>query len=552
MPLVTLKSGSTDKSTPIPTVQRTEAPSVKTITNDTKVLPASQLLTYIEGSPWQVEYYSQLLNNDNPTQGQSVGTGAEFQQYIRYKRFELRVTAPLNQTQDTNTKTMQITGTANLYPGLVPNDGDMFLAETIEGRLAVFEVTNTERKAITKATTYQIEYTLVDYATNERVEDFKKKTQRTYVFVRDLYTRGRAPYIESSKFDEKIEMSRLYEEMVKIYFEQFYNKQFATLTIPGQDWNAYDPFLTKAVLSFFDTTESHLYKHVKLMNVEDDERFHTNTLWDVIGTLEYSRLNYIATQMGLANARSFNNNPMMMPLFYTKLQYIVYPIDPVCSTGIEHNWPAAPLSSNVLQNVPPRKNLPPTTPLPIPGTEYDFFEDLKKDYIDARDKAADGAVVDIYSYDSSLKERYAEVVANYEKAVKLPDYDFYEDMKRGYLSAMDLAIGGPYNEEFNPDSYTDILECIDDEDVIIPDIHLVTKDNYYVLSEGFYQFNNGLQGPGMSRLEVLVCRMIRKMPIDPKDLIPMCRSYHHWGALERYYYVPLLAVLLKYCLNNVV
>jgi len=552
MPLVTLKNGKKDGGTPKPTFQRTEAESVKTITNDTKLMPASQLLTYIEGSPWQVEYYSQLLNNDNPTQGQSLGTGAEFQQYVRYKRYELRVTAALTQTQDTTTKTMQITGTANVYPGLIPNDGDMFLAETVEGRLGVFEVTNTERKAITKATTYSIEYVFVDYATQDRVNDFKKKTQRTYVFMRDLYSRGRAPYLESNVYDEQMKLRRLYEEMVQIYFEQFFNRQFMTLTIPGQDWSVYDHFLTKAVLSFFDTTESHHYKHVKLMNLEDDERFQTNTLWDVIGTLQYSRLNYIATQAGLVHARSFNANPMLTPIFYTKLQYVVYPRDPVCSVGIEHDTLAVPISDNKLKNVPPRTNLPPTTPFPIPGMEYDFFEDLKKDYIEARDKTAAGGVIDIYSYDSSLKERYAEIVAHYEKATQMPDYDFYEDLKRGYLSAFDVTIGGPYNEEFNPDSYTDILECIDNEDLIIPDIHLVTKDDYYVLSEGFYKFNNGLQGPGMSRLEVLVCRMIRKMPVDPKDLIPLCESYHRWGALERFYYVPLLAVLIKYVFNNVV
>ena len=77
--------------------------------------------------------------------------------------------------------------------------------------------------------------------------------------------------------------------------------------------------------------------------------------------------------------------------------------------------------------------------------------------------------------------------------------------------------------------------------VIIPDIHPVGIDKWYVFSEYFYK--NDLQY--QSRLELMVRQILRNEPIDTKELMRLCNESVTWGAVERFYYIPVLMILLK-------
>lgn len=73
-----------------------------------------------------------------------------------------------------------------------------------------------------------------------------------------------------------------------------------------------------------------------------------------------------------------------------------------------------------------------------------------------------------------------------------------------------------------------------------PFIHLVTVDDYYVLSQAFYQQTNNV-----SVLEILVKEYLKQQPINQDMLLALCDVYTTWGRLEQFYYCPLLLLLLK-------
>lgn len=80
----------------------------------------------------------------------------------------------------------------------------------------------------------------------------------------------------------------------------------------------------------------------------------------------------------------------------------------------------------------------------------------------------------------------------------------------------------------------------------LPDIKLVTVDQYYVLSEQFYYDRAGEQ----SKLERLTWQALKHEPLHLDALKRVCMTARSWGNLERFYYIPLLLILLKTALRG--
>lgn len=75
-----------------------------------------------------------------------------------------------------------------------------------------------------------------------------------------------------------------------------------------------------------------------------------------------------------------------------------------------------------------------------------------------------------------------------------------------------------------------------------PDIHLVNKDSYYVLTQSFYDVDYD----NMSTLEYLFMQMIERKQVKPKDVLDLAGKSLQWPPLERFYYTPILVALLAY------
>lgn len=74
-----------------------------------------------------------------------------------------------------------------------------------------------------------------------------------------------------------------------------------------------------------------------------------------------------------------------------------------------------------------------------------------------------------------------------------------------------------------------------------PLINAVGTGDFYVFSSAFYNNTN----PGQSKLELAVRDFLNNQAINKKLLQVLCLDYHRWGALERFYYVPILLCLIK-------
>lgn len=350
MPLV---DSATTPPMPAPNTIRVTDPHYKGIVVDTRYVPTTDLLTHVEGSSWTVDYYSQILDEDNGIAGQSVNKPAQFQQYWRVKQMEFKVTSPLVPLQDPSTKKMSYKGAANVYPVLIPNQGDMFIATLDDGRLAIFMITSSERKSFYKDSVYAIEYLMQDYAVFERTKDLETKVIRTYEYVKDYLQAGQNPLVEAAEWQNLSKLHLRYDSMLTSYTKQFFSREFMTFLVPGQPYSTYDAWLTKAMQSMFETRDTPELLKMTVLNCDGDESMDVVTLWDILLQKDPAMLKFVNKQSGLVWVDRFTRNPMLNGIRWSGVMQVVYPLNPELTPDQELRG-LIPMTNSTLVDVPSR------------------------------------------------------------------------------------------------------------------------------------------------------------------------------------------------------
>ncbi|AGX01943.1 virion structural protein [Erwinia phage PhiEaH1] len=319
-----------DESVPIP---KPEQPVLnptpyKGVPVDTQVIPLKTLLTAIEGRRWVVTWFSQVLGGDGETAAQQDSRLAINQQYKRINDLELKVTDPIpvNPTYNVEATEFEARGRANMYPGVIPNPGDMFIADLGDGRPGLFIVISpVEQKTIFTQTTYSIEYTLKQYLTPEDHQDLIEKTVREYYFVRDFLDTGINPLITTEAHEQYVQLLEMREALPQEYLNQYIDREFSTLLVPGFD-RVYDPFLTTFVDTCFGDKVTEVFtRGLNKPTVMDDRQRLPVTLFDAIVDLRPRTLKRADKQIKLLSTRLFHRNPYYGGIRYSGLYDVVYP-----------------------------------------------------------------------------------------------------------------------------------------------------------------------------------------------------------------------------------
>jgi len=428
------------------------------VTVNTRHVPSSSLLTYVSGQSWIVDYYSQVIDRDNAVSGQQRGKPADQQPYRLIKGMELRVSSALNdgQTQEADTKSMQVRGSATIYPCLVPNVGDMFIADVGDGREGVFQVTQAERKTIFKDTVHTIEYELISYNDLGRREDFRRKTTVTYHFVRDFLHHGQSPLIIDELYNNQRNMIQMYQDLLGSYFRDFYSHDLDTLIVPDQSAITYDPFMVRFVQQCFEANENAFRGRMRSLNVGGDRAMEQLTVLDAIAALNGRILPTAVYKMQLVSTNRFKDHVVYNGIFYTKVRDVVFPAE--VRTDVDANYT--------------RNNV-------VAGSN------------------------------NSLQRSGARV----------------KDIRR-----LIRTTAVP--------SLLDLGNAPED----VPDINRVADSDYYIFTERFYHSRSGQRS---TKMEIEVHKLLRGEPMDNKVLMKMATECGYWDNLERFYFIPILCVLLK-------
>jgi len=307
---------------------RALAPENKNILVDSRYVPMNAILSAIVGTPWVVDYYAQVVDKDTELSGQQLNRLGINQQYRLISQFELRVSSPLEGSQDSESGGMDLEGASNVYPCLIPNNGDMFLADIGDGRIGVFQVTDSKRLTILKGTAHEINYKWVAYATKERLDDLNSKVVKKEVFVHDYMLQEKYPFVATEDYEARLKLALANRELVPMYFKAFWDAEYATLTVPNQDRPTYDPLLVKALLAIVDTSAAPEVIRTRRLNVDGDEALKAVSIWDVLLQRSAMQLQRTFTRAALVSARAFDRQTQLESICHSGIHHVVYPLDP--------------------------------------------------------------------------------------------------------------------------------------------------------------------------------------------------------------------------------
>ena len=345
MPVINYKPSS--KPRVEPELPKIEPENYQSIVTNTNVTPIPSLLAYIEGGPWSVTYYSQVLNKHNDIREVDSSQPGMYQQYSKIYNLELRVTSPLSTSYDQDNAITGVTGGANVYPFLVPNISDYFTSDTLDNKLGIFKVTSVERKAFNKLSVFFIEYEMVGYATAlpEIIDSLNTKSTRSYYFDKSRLVEGAQPLLKSEDYQSVSSLAIRYNDLLSYYFSTFFNKAYMNLVVPGQDSSIYDSFLCNYIFRVVNSTDAPEILLIRKISTDNDCYLGQPQFWRVLYDRDYEGLNYCNRQMGPAIRQCFNWSSFLHGFYYSNMDYMVYPTNPDTTATVNQNHDIIPTST---------------------------------------------------------------------------------------------------------------------------------------------------------------------------------------------------------------
>jgi hypothetical protein len=329
-----------------PNLPKVEPENYKSILVDTKIIPASTLLAYVNGSPWIVDYYSQVITTDTDIRELDIVQPNVYQQYSKINNLELRVESALTPSYETEHSITTVTGSANVYPFLVPNISDYFITDAADSRKALFRVTSVERKALSTQSIHTIDYEIVGYvdALMKYYDNLESKVISNFYFHKDRLVEGLQPMLKAEETQNVLDLNIYYKELVRYYFNSFYNPKYSTLVIPGQDYSIYDHNLIRYITAIVESTDAPELAYLKTISSDKDIYINQAQFWSIMLQRDYNGLKYCNKKMELVNKRAFNRNAFVHGLAFSNVDYIVYPAEYDKSTLVHDNPAPLPLA----------------------------------------------------------------------------------------------------------------------------------------------------------------------------------------------------------------
>lgn len=320
-----------------PPVEKASA-NFQTIATDFKTVDRKAITMFMEGSTWEVRYYQQFLGKDDESAAQALDRDAVYQSYRRIDKLKLKVTDPIQYTQDQTIKDIfSVSGSAGLMGVIAPNKGDMFVADDGNGRNLIFTVTAANRSTALMNSVYTIEYKAVAYWDKEREADFERKTIQHYVFDGTGLLNGCSAFVTPKDADRLATYAERLGTLLDQYLADFYSFDTSTLLVPDQTSPTYDHFVVKFILQLFDVTQDVRLAHCTQYNVGSDRALaDAKTVWDaLIQRNEYPLMAGI-THAAITPTRYMRGRPALQAIGYMGIDQIVYPVEP--QTGVDARY----------------------------------------------------------------------------------------------------------------------------------------------------------------------------------------------------------------------
>lgn len=184
----------------------------------------------------------------------------------------------------------------------------------------------------------------------------------------------------------------------------------------------------------------------------------------------------------------------------------------------------------------------------------DRFMDQKSiwDMILARNPAMETVINKTYSFTSTSQVKGPAKLGNIFHT--LVDYMLYPTQPRTVCDVATLDLRGPAeiftDIHLGSRAYWDIPLQVNhvnaDSQTLVTLLPKLFEQDYYVVSAAFYNYlKDGTQVQGVSFVEQLLARFIRKQAIGREDLLRATQRYYEWSPMHQLYWLPVLWLIIR-------
>lgn len=315
-------------STPNSDIELPELKDFSTALLDDTGLSMDSIIRYVEGSDWNVTYFSQVVGHDDEVIQNDMGLSDVLQTYTKINNLILKVTSSINPLQYVDNNSISSLGTAIYHNSIPPNVGDMFYAPLLNNNIGIYTVIEVRRKTYTKYTVYELKYRLnsiVDIDSNN-IKDLHDKAVREYYYDPDLFGFIGSPLLTTTANNFRLNLKEAYTDMANYYFRLFLNNTYNTLLLPGQDSLTYDPFLMDFIFSVVNVNDSPFISKIRRISKEGLNTNH-QTIYDLILNRSDKFKSVIAKKYSPVYTKWFNTDGRLFNPYFAGITYIMYPND---------------------------------------------------------------------------------------------------------------------------------------------------------------------------------------------------------------------------------
>lgn len=290
---------------------------------DTEYTPIAHLIKHSSGDMWTVDYYRQLVGLDDQLRPLAFDVDVAEQNYELIKGFKLRVDDPLDPDQDEESKEFTVTGAGAVTHGLVPNTGDMFVADIGNGKAGLLTVTSSVKANYTKDAAYLIRWGLVTEMDDKKwADELESKVSRTLHYVDELVELYDTPFMTESAFNTYVSLARQDERLIEFFKEMFWSKEVHSIRMAEQDEKVYDGFHADFCR---DLGLSDIRRPIKTYGLGNLDEEDVNTLWNLFEDMDTFRLSMCHRDFVLNSTKAMPGVHVMRTIAWSPFTYAVVP-----------------------------------------------------------------------------------------------------------------------------------------------------------------------------------------------------------------------------------
>ena len=274
----------------------------------------------VAGSPWKGNYYQQLKEIDDVADTIDDRIDSAHQQYSKINNYVAKMQGDLNYSITEDTKETTVTGEMILTDTLIPNRGDLWVAEFGTNRIGVFAVTETERLSAFNGSAYRASIHLVETSDvrslGDKYTSLESKTISNYYYDANYLYLGTKATLSSDEVHYRTSLRNTAKRMVGDHIREFFDRTASTIVLTIGSETVYDPNIVEFILKTFKSGTGPI-RNYKEANANPA------TIWDNLIERNPLFSNFIMDKFELAVMARNHDLPFLYGLQHTLITYIV-------------------------------------------------------------------------------------------------------------------------------------------------------------------------------------------------------------------------------------